>query len=176
MSALSHNAQRLLAILAEAAAKGQECPTNIDLSCRFGYSSISAAVPWFKELEAAGLISVQRFQRARVVTIVETGAATSAPRFVDPHWRDVAPEDRAPKAKAKQDRIKAQAQAIVKQQDRPCITLPFRPFTAEEAESFDDALADGLDIEMAAIRAGRSRLCGYRQFHRICDELGEAPR
>lgn len=53
---------------------------------------------------------------------------------------------------------------------------PFRAFSSTEKAIFDDALAEGDDIEEAARRAGRSPLDGYRQFHRICDRLGEDPR
>jgi hypothetical protein len=45
-----------------------------------------------------------------------------------------------------------------------------------EAQVFDDALAQGDDVERAAHRAGRSPLDGYRQFHRICARLGEPAR
>lgn len=52
----------------------------------------------------------------------------------------------------------------------------FRPFDRLEAQVFDDALAQGDDVERAAHRAGRSPLDGYRQFHRICARLGEPAR
>lgn len=56
------------------------------------------------------------------------------------------------------------------------MTRRFRPFDRVEAEIFDDALADGQDIETAARRAGRSALDGYRWFHRVCKRLGEPAR
>lgn len=45
-----------------------------------------------------------------------------------------------------------------------------------EQNIFDDALADGADIETAGRRAGKPPLESYRHFHSICLKLGEPPR
>lgn len=51
-----------------------------------------------------------------------------------------------------------------------------RAWSRVEREIFDDARADGDDIERAARRAGRSPLDGYRHYHGICAALGEPAR
>lgn len=51
-----------------------------------------------------------------------------------------------------------------------------RAWSRVERQIFDDALAEGNDIETSARRAGRSALDGYRHFHAICAGLGEPPR
>jgi DNA-binding MarR family transcriptional regulator len=157
--------RRVLAAFERAANAGVAAPTNHDLSLMLGQSSVSGPVPLVKELEARGLIRVERFHRERRVTIVATGKQTWAdPREERPgRWAALSPRGAVPVVP-----LGAAADAGV--------PPPFRAFSAAEADAFDEALAEGWGIETAARMVGRLPLDGYRQFHRVCAELGEAPR
>jgi len=74
--------------LVRAAEAGAPCPTNLVLCYMTGHASPSSVINAIKRLEEAGTISVQRFQRDRVVTITATGQKTAAPACTKPHWRD----------------------------------------------------------------------------------------
>ncbi len=61
-----------------AAEHGDECPTNNVLAVVGGYSKASSVCDVVSMLEELGLITVTRYSRARVVTILETGKSTKA--------------------------------------------------------------------------------------------------
>ena len=52
-----------------------------------GGPGISTTVLITQRLEKRGLIQVDRYQRARVVTIMSTGKSTAEPHCKTPHWR-----------------------------------------------------------------------------------------
>mgnify|MGYP001810191755 CR=1 FL=1 len=180
MSAPPLSAERLDRVFAafeRAARTGSESPTNLDLAIMLGLTSPGSIPNYVQALEAAGRIRVERFHRARRVTIVATGQATHvspqrqiAGRFSGPAVRSVAARDAA------HARERAALEAV-KRFANPARQCPFKPFLEAEADAFADALeANGGDIEAAALAAGRSLLDGYRHWHAICAEMGEAPR
>jgi SOS-response transcriptional repressor LexA len=59
------------------AEQGERCPTNDDICERLGFNSPASATRLVADLEADGLIRVERFHHARVVTIVATGEKTA---------------------------------------------------------------------------------------------------
>ncbi|WP_062785290.1 hypothetical protein [Novosphingobium capsulatum] len=63
----------------DAAEAGEPCPTNIDIEVEIGANSCSMGPKTVARLAAKGLITVERFHRARIVTIVATGKATTCP-------------------------------------------------------------------------------------------------
>lgn len=73
---LSDEAIAVLAALTRAADEGRICPTNIELGVLIG-SGVSHASRIVSEIEAAGLIAVERGPRFRAVTIVATGKRTA---------------------------------------------------------------------------------------------------
>lgn len=79
-----HRAGKIFAILKQAAERGEACPTNAALRERFGVgqSVISNALAF---LEANGMISVERGNDQRVVTIRATGHKTAG-EVRKPHW------------------------------------------------------------------------------------------
>lgn len=76
-------------LLVAAADAGAPAPTSDDLSAAVGANCLSSAVWLVQKLEKRGLIVVKRYQRARVITIVDTGKSTAEPpkRSRIPHWR-----------------------------------------------------------------------------------------
>jgi len=161
----------VLDIFARDAEAGREATTNTVLAGKLGMASISGPVPYVAELERRGLIMVERFHRNRRVTIVATGKQTALPKGAKPgRWSEPAlrpaPRPEAPPA----------PKALRQGPDGLQLVPAFVEFSPEEAEAFDEALAEGWGIETAARMAGRQPLDGYRQFHRVCAELGEAPR
>jgi hypothetical protein len=161
----------VLDIFTRDAEAGRVATTNMVLAGKLGLASISGPVPYIAELEARGEIRVERFHRTRRVTIVATGKQTALPKGAAPgRWSapEVRPEPRpvAPPAPP----------ALRQGPDGLQLVPPFVIFSAEEADAFDEALAEGWGIETAARMVGRLPLDGYRQFHRVCAELGEAPR
>ncbi len=171
-----HRIDRVFAAFERAARNGAVAPTNLELAMMLGLSSPGSIPNYVGVLEAAGLITVQRFHRARRVTIVESGLSTHVPPQLQTAGRY---SDRTVKADcAQRDQALRTREAIqaVRRFTNPAQQCPFKPFLKAEADAFDDALADGASVEEAALAAGRSLLDGYRQFHRICDELGEPPR
>lgn len=79
--------QIVLDALTAAAAAGEPCPTNAELSRMIGAQSDAAASGYVRSLEQRGLIAVGRFARARRVTIVATQQSTAWPNNTAPHWR-----------------------------------------------------------------------------------------
>lgn len=77
------------AALVAAAEAGARCPTNDALCGQTGHASTNSAVEAIKRLVHAGIITVERFARDRVVTIAATGKKTAAPKCTAPHWRDI---------------------------------------------------------------------------------------
>lgn len=75
---------RIFAIIKDAAARGDTCPTNATLAERFdcGPSVIARA---FTFLETCGMITVERSNSARVATIRATGERTAGV-VKSPHW------------------------------------------------------------------------------------------
>lgn len=75
--------------LHRAAEAGQPCASNADLGDTIGSinSTGSTVAGIVKRLEMRGLITVERYQRERRVTIVATGKSTAEVRTPAPHWR-----------------------------------------------------------------------------------------
>lgn len=91
-SPLSDDERIVLKALTGAARNGLPCPTADDLLELLPHrESASSTVEIMDRLEARGLISIERFQRGRQVTILATGAKTATPACTSPHWR-VRPE------------------------------------------------------------------------------------
>ena len=79
----------ILDALTRAAEAGKACPSNADLAEMLpGCVAPNKASGIVRHLEKTGVITVRRFQMARVVTIVATGKSTAAPGNQTPHWRD----------------------------------------------------------------------------------------
>jgi hypothetical protein len=74
--------------LVQAAEIGESCPTADDLAEISGVGSVSTTVALMHVLEQEKRIEVTRFQKSRVVKIVETGQSTAEPRNTTPHWRE----------------------------------------------------------------------------------------
>lgn len=166
-----HRIDRVLEAFDRAARNGVEAPTNLDLAMMLGLSSPGSIPNYVAHLEQAGRIRVERFHRARRVTIVESGLCTHVPPQLQTAGRF---SSRAVKADcAERDQALRTRDAIqaVRRFTNPAQQCPFRPFLKAEADAFADALADGAGIEEAALAAGRSLLDGYRHYHRICAEL-----
>ena len=79
-----------------AAENGLPCPTNDRLAELAGSVSPSFAVERIKTLAKRNLITVERFQSSRIITIVETGKSTAGERGT-PHWRDKKAKAQKPK-------------------------------------------------------------------------------
>ncbi len=86
-AALTEWERKTLALIAEAARTGRRAPTADDIQEHTGCNSISTTVNIVQSLEKRGLISVERFQRSRRITILETGMRTAAVINETPHWR-----------------------------------------------------------------------------------------
>jgi signal transduction histidine kinase len=69
----------VFAMLIEAALAGAPCPTNLEIEDALAVGSTSLGARKLALLEQRGLIRVERWQRARRVTIVATGWQTAAP-------------------------------------------------------------------------------------------------
>ncbi len=69
-------AERCFAILERAANAGATCPTNVELADLLGYSSGNGPSGLVNLLEVSGLITVERSNMGRVVTIAKTGKRT----------------------------------------------------------------------------------------------------
>lgn len=109
---LSETETQLLAILSTAAAAGHRCPTNEDLADALGLRATSAPVWLMQRLEKSGMIVVERYQRERRVTIVETKQSTAAVRNPAPHWRDRPRDVPTPSPVKLRERRAATADAI----------------------------------------------------------------
>lgn len=77
----------VFAALEQAANNNLPCPSNADLAELIGAVSNTGGVNAVAALERKGLIQVQRFAIARVVTIVATGKKTLYSGSNNPHWR-----------------------------------------------------------------------------------------
>jgi SOS-response transcriptional repressor LexA len=55
---------------------GEACPTNEEIAERFGLSCPKAGLYRLRRLERDGLIEVERFHRARRVTVLRSGLST----------------------------------------------------------------------------------------------------
>jgi len=64
-------------IIKQAAEDGAPCPMNKDIAETTGHSSVSSATELVQALELKGLITVERFRKFRVVTIVASGKRTA---------------------------------------------------------------------------------------------------
>lgn len=86
--------------LQSAADRGEPCPTADDLVELTGVGSVSTTVAFMHVLEEERRIEVQRFQRGRIVTILESGNSTAPPGDLTPHWREQQREAPTPTADA----------------------------------------------------------------------------
>lgn len=80
----------MYAELTRCAELGLPCPRADDFAELLGGEeggAISTTVLVMHRLEQQGLIHVERFQRARVVTILASGKRTAEPNCKTPHWR-----------------------------------------------------------------------------------------
>ena len=74
---LSNWEKTVLAEIEAAARDGEPCPTNLDLEMLIGCNSGSVVPTIVKRLEKRGFIRVKRYQRSRIVEIVESGDCTA---------------------------------------------------------------------------------------------------
>jgi DNA-binding FadR family transcriptional regulator len=77
-------AQKLFRIISQAADHGERCPTNKMLAERIGYKSASTVGEAISFLAVAGMITVERANNARVITITATGKKTAG-EVKNPH-------------------------------------------------------------------------------------------
>lgn len=77
MSGLPEKQRRLYEILKRAAANKEKCPTNSVLCELLGYGSVSGPIWVMERLISRGLISVQRNNHCRVVSIIDNGMKTA---------------------------------------------------------------------------------------------------
>lgn len=76
-SEMEQLARGVLAMISDAAAAGRPAPTNDQICTVLGIGHVATASKLVERLEAAGLIRVQRFPRARVIELVATGQRTA---------------------------------------------------------------------------------------------------
>lgn len=105
-------AGRVLAIIRAAADAGEKCPTNSEIANRVGYSSMSGPADAIHILESSGVISVQRGQASRVVTIMATGKSTAGTVKGVHHQFRPAPNDNIAAVKSDRNRLGDFAEAI----------------------------------------------------------------
>ena len=96
---MSDGELKTLALLVDAAEAGRPAPTADDIQEHTGCNSISSTVGFVQKLEKRGLISVERFQRSRRITILATGKRTAAVANQTPHWRSGPPARHAPRCR-----------------------------------------------------------------------------
>lgn len=82
----------VLAMVIKAAERGDTCPSNYELAAAIGGASASRGTEILNRLEKRGIITIERGQSSRVVTIVETGKRTAG-TVGAVHWR-YRPENR----------------------------------------------------------------------------------
>lgn len=75
--------------LQQAAARGEICPTADELQEVSGVGSVSTTVALMHVLEEEERITVTRYQRSRVVTILSDGTTTAGSANQTPHWREL---------------------------------------------------------------------------------------
>lgn len=68
----------ILKVLTEAAERGDVCPMNETLAKLIGGGKPARASWYIARLQAAGLIEVERWPNARMITIVATGKSTAS--------------------------------------------------------------------------------------------------
>ncbi|SNT15685.1 hypothetical protein SAMN06295912_1505 [Sphingomonas laterariae] len=73
--------------VAEAADVGAPCPSNQDLADIID-GSVSSPPYILTRLQRQGLIAIERYQKERRITIVETGKQTAPVRNPAIHWRN----------------------------------------------------------------------------------------
>lgn len=71
--------QRVVDLIADAAAAGQPCPTNDAIAAAMGWPDATSAFKAIRAAERAGVIKVERFMVGRIVTICATGEKTAPP-------------------------------------------------------------------------------------------------
>ena len=89
--AISPTQHRLLAIITDAAERGDVCPTNTALCEALGVSSVGQMSGFVKRLELYGYIQVDRASNTRVVTVQTTGKRTAGPKVCQ-HWTKREPD------------------------------------------------------------------------------------
>lgn len=87
MKPLSANAKAVMAMLERAVEAGYPCPSNYEIAAALGAGSISIGPAVLDQLARAGLISIERGQRTRVVTVIANGKRTAGVIGLK-HWRD----------------------------------------------------------------------------------------
>ena len=91
---MSPEERKILEIVTDAANAGEPCPTNTELADRLGFKSHSGPLGALQRLQKRGLITLERFQVERRVTINATGKRTKVYN-TQPHWRDIPDFERA---------------------------------------------------------------------------------
>lgn len=94
MRRLYANQSALFSWLVECAEQGLPCPRNSDIAARFHFSTDSTCSGMVSALERVGMITVERYQQGRRITIVDTGKSTAAVPNARPHWRHRSPQAR----------------------------------------------------------------------------------
>lgn len=74
----------ILALIDEAASRGEKCPSNYTMADAIGYAANSIST-LIQHLEGKGYITVERGNAKRVVTILATGARTAG--FTEPKFK-----------------------------------------------------------------------------------------
>jgi DNA-binding CsgD family transcriptional regulator len=67
----------ILKMIEGAIERGEPCPSNASMACAIDAGSISQPPVVLNRLVDRGIISIERFQRSRVVTIIATGRSTA---------------------------------------------------------------------------------------------------
>lgn len=96
LGALNEQERLTLELITEAAHAGRPAPTADDIQEHTGCNSISSTVSLVQRLERRGLIAVERYQRARRMTVLATGKRTAEVINRTPHWRNLARPRSAP--------------------------------------------------------------------------------
>lgn len=110
---LTEDERVVFSALAGAAECGKACPTNEELLGLLPErNSLSGIVKIMHRLETWGLITVDRYQRTRQVTIAGSQRSTGDPSNKAPHWRTRPREMPSPSVVAMQQRQPSVATAI----------------------------------------------------------------
>jgi hypothetical protein len=86
--AVPERVSKVMRILVAAADAGEPCPSNLTIASAVGSSSMATGASCIALLESMNLISVERGNCSRVVTIVATGKRTAG-KVAKGHWRDL---------------------------------------------------------------------------------------
>lgn len=89
---LTPRQQRIYDIIANAARAGKVCPTNKAIAKMEGLTSASAVADIIARLQRKGVIEVERFNRSRIIYLVDLDLETAPPSLSSlaghaPHWR-----------------------------------------------------------------------------------------